>query len=125
MARIKLICVECGGGFTTQEALADQVVSNDEGFHHRECVGEGPTSPVSAEELVVEERAGELGPIDLEAENERRRDHGDPPLPPMDQRGDSSGCIPDPPPDDYEPGDRRIHEMEAEEDRGRYDIEGR
>jgi hypothetical protein len=74
-------CVDCGVTLTTQDALADQVVQDDEGFHHRECVDDGPTKPVSAEEVAAAEREGDLTPKQIEEENAARADHGDPPLP--------------------------------------------
>jgi hypothetical protein len=136
-----LKCPECGVEITSADALADAVVQDDQGVHHRECVAE-------------EETAGAAG-IDLEAENERRRAMGDPPLTEteIEARGHAfhnavakamnDGPLPTPlqeetPPwveavraegmasDDREdPGDVRVRKMEREENRGRYDLEGR
>lgn len=43
-------CVDCDIELTTQDALADEVAKDDEGFHHRECV-EGEARLVSTVEL--------------------------------------------------------------------------
>lgn len=76
-----LTCVDCEVEITTQDALADQVVEDDRGFHHRECVdGGSPTKSVSAEDVAVAQREGDLTPKQIEEENEARADHGDPPL---------------------------------------------
>lgn len=35
--RQKVKCVDCGVELTTQDALAGQIVQDDEGLHHAEC----------------------------------------------------------------------------------------
>lgn len=35
----ELRCVDCGELVTTQDALADSVVEDDEGLHHADCYG--------------------------------------------------------------------------------------
>lgn len=34
-----LRCADCGVALTTQDALAGEVVEDDDGLHHRECFG--------------------------------------------------------------------------------------
>lgn len=38
-AETELRCADCGELITTQDALADSVVEDDEGLHHAECYG--------------------------------------------------------------------------------------
>lgn len=59
-------CVHCGFGFTTQEALHGEVLQTDEGLIHEHCGDE----------------------FDV-AENERRREHGDPPVTPWSEYPDA------------------------------------
>jgi hypothetical protein len=66
-------CVNCLVEFTTQDALHDQIVEDDEGLHHRECVGVGRGA--AADRVVVDEYDALVG-----EEEERRREMGDPPL---------------------------------------------
>lgn len=71
-----LRCAVCEVELTVADA--DHLVSTDAGPVHRECF-EGPLPPgaeLTAKDLAALDRAQD------EAENDRRRDHGDPPLPP-------------------------------------------
>lgn len=63
-----LKCAVCGVVLTTADA--EFLVTTDAGLVHRECF-EGPTPPGSEVDL---------DDLELAAENERRRDHGEPEL---------------------------------------------
>lgn len=68
-------CVDCGVEITTQAAVNGEVVEDDDGLHHRECLEpDAPAIAVEAEAFLAD--------LELEEENERRRDHGDPTIPP-------------------------------------------
>lgn len=63
-----LHCAECGVEMTTADA--EMAISTDAGPVHRECF-EGPVPPPALPD-----------DFDFEGEEEQRRRHGDPPLPP-------------------------------------------
>lgn len=71
---MSLSCAVCGVELTTADG--ETLVTTDAGPVHAECF-EGPVPPgtPSAEERLVLDEYSEI-----EAENARRRDHGDPPL---------------------------------------------
>lgn len=69
-----LVCAECGVALTTVDA--DDLVATDAGPVHAECF-QGPLPPGA------ELDAGEA--LDLAAENDRRRQMGDPPLGPEEE----------------------------------------